>query len=79
MRIKDFLENVCNEIKYKPIRKDISEELELHIQDIKEEYIASGMNDNEAEEKAVSNMGDAEEIGKKLNRIHKHFYIRDFL
>jgi len=71
LQIKDFLENVCSEIKYKPIRKDISDELELHIQDIKEEYIASGMNDNEAEEKAVSNMGDAEEIGKKLNRIHR--------
>ena len=54
LRIKEFLENVCNEIRYTPIRNDISEELELHIQDVKEEYIASGINELEAEEKAVS-------------------------
>ena len=36
--IKEFLENVCNEIKYKPIREDISEELSLHIQEQKEDY-----------------------------------------
>lgn len=71
MRIKEFLENVCNEIRYKPIRNDISEELELHIQDVKEEYIASGINELESEEKAVSNMGDAVEIGKKLDKIHR--------
>ena len=71
MHIKEFLENVCNEIRYKPIRNDISEELELHIKEAKEEYIASGINEVEAEEKAVSNMGDAVEIGKKLNKIHR--------
>lgn len=32
LHIKEFLENVCNEIKYKPIRNDISEELALHIE-----------------------------------------------
>ncbi len=71
MLIKEFLENVCNEIKYKPIREDISEELSLHIQEQKEEYIKEGLEENVAEERAVSNMGEAEEIGKKLNKIHK--------
>lgn len=71
MLIKDFLENVCNEIKYKPMREDISEELNLHIQEQKEEYIKEGFGETIAEEKAVSNMGDAQEIGKKLNKIHK--------
>ncbi len=71
MLIKEFLENVCNEIKYKPIREDISEELNLHIQEQKEEYIKEGFEEKIAEEKAVTNMGNASEIGKKLNRIHK--------
>lgn len=71
MLIKDFLENVCNEIKYKPIRNDISEELSLHIQEQKEEYIKYGLEEKNAEERAVSNMGDAQEIGKKLNKIHR--------
>lgn len=71
MLIKDFLENVCSQIKYKPIREDISEELNLHIQEQKEEYMKDGFEENIAEEKAVSNMGEAEEIGKKLNKIHR--------
>lgn len=71
MLIKEFLENVCNEIKYKPIREDISEELNLHIQEQKEEYIKEGLEETIAEEKAVSNMGEAQEIGKKLNKIHR--------
>ena len=71
MDIKCFLNNVCKEIKYKPARKDISEELEVHIQEIKKDYISDGMNEKEAEEKAVSQMGKAEDIGRQLNRIHK--------
>ena len=71
MLIKEFLENVCNEIKYKPIREDISEELSLHIEEQKDEYIKKGFEERIAEEKAVSNMGEAQEIGKKLNKIHK--------
>lgn len=71
MDIKNFLSKVCNEIKYKPARQSISEELELHIQELKSNYIESGIDENEAEEKAVSQMGEAEEIGKKLNKIHR--------
>lgn len=71
MDIKEFISKVCEEIKYEPVRKGISEELTSHIQDIKEEYISKGIQEKEAEEKAVSQMGVAEDIGKKLNKIHK--------
>ena len=71
MDIKGFLNTVCSEIKYEPVRASISEELKLHIEDIKEEYQFQGMEEKEAEEKAVSQMGAAEEIGKKLNKIHR--------
>lgn len=71
MDIKSFLNKVCEEIKYKPVRKGISEELKSHIQEIKEEYINKGIPENEAEEKAVFQMGVPEEIGRKLNKIHK--------
>ena len=71
MNISDFLNSVCKEIKYKPAKKEISEELNLHIQEIKEDYLKTGMGELEAEEKAVSQMGVAEEIGKELNKIHK--------
>ncbi len=69
--IKGFLNNVCQEIKYKPIIKGIADELENHMQEIKEEYIETGMNEAEAEEKAVKQMGEAKTIGKELNKVHK--------
>ena len=71
MDIKGFLNKVCQEIKYEPAKKAISEELELHIEEIKEDYINSGMKEKEAEEKAVHQMGIAEDIGKQLNKIHR--------
>lgn len=71
MDIKSFLTTVCNEIKYKPIRENISEELKGHIEEAKEEFISKGFEPQEAEEKAVEGMGEAEDIGKKLNKVHK--------
>lgn len=71
LNIENFLQNVCQEIKYKPVRSSISEELEQHIQEIKEEYIQNGIEEQEAEEKAIKQMGNAEEIGKRLNKIHR--------
>ena len=71
MNIKTYLSNVCKEIKYEPAKKAISEELELHMKEIKENYINDGIDEITAEEKAVHQMGSAEEIGKSLNKIHK--------
>lgn len=71
MQIKDFLNAVCEQIKYKPIRQDIAKELEDHMEEIKENYIKEGLNKETAENKAIEQMGEAEDIGKKLNKIHK--------
>lgn len=71
MQIREFLNNVCEQISYKPIREEISKELENHIEERKEMYMEYGVKENEAEEKAIEQMGDAEEIGKKLNKIHR--------
>lgn len=71
MLIKEFLEKVCNEIKYKPIQSDISEELENHIEEIKEEQLQKGLEICKAEEIAVKQMGEPVEIGKRLNKIHR--------
>ena len=71
MQIKEFLDSVCEQIKYKPIRKNISEELQNHIEESKENYIKEGLEEQIAEEKAIKQMGEAQEIGKKLNKIHR--------
>ncbi|AFS79512.1 rod shape-determining protein RodA [Gottschalkia acidurici 9a] len=67
----EFLRNVCNQIKYKKIHKDISNELIMHIDEIKDEYIKKGMPEEEAVKKAVEQMGNPIEIGKSLNKTHK--------
>lgn len=69
--IKEFLYEVCEQIRYKPIRSQIAEELESHLAESKEHYLEEGMEEKEAEEKAIAQMGEAEKIGKKLNKIHK--------
>ena len=68
---KCFLDTVCSQIKYKPARAKVAEELKNHIEEAKEEFVQEGWKLEEAEAKAVSQMGDAEAIGKKLNKIHR--------
>lgn len=71
MQIKEFLYSVCEQIKYKPIRESIAEELKNHIEESKENYIQKGLEEQIAEEKAIKQMGEAQEIGKKLDKIHR--------
>lgn len=71
MQIKEYLKSICEQIKYIPIREEISNEIEGHIIDLKQEYINDGIKADEAEQKAIEQMGNAEEIGKKLNEIHR--------
>ena len=71
MNTKEFLDNVCSNIKYQPASNQIEEELRTHIDEVKEEKIEEGYFAKEAEELAVNQMGNAKEIGKKLNKIHR--------
>ncbi len=71
MQIKEFLDNICEQIKYKPIRTEISEEIENHLKEAKENLVLEGMEEQKAEQEAIKQMGNAEEIGRKLNKIHK--------
>lgn len=70
MQIKEFIDCVCSQIKYKQIRGNIAEEIQSHIEESKQSYIQEGFEEKIAEEKAISNMGEAQEIGKRLNKIH---------
>ena len=71
MQIREYIDNVCNQIIYKPIRNEIAEELTNHLEECKENYIQDGMKETEAELNAVKQMGDAEKVGKQLNKIHR--------
>lgn len=70
-KTNNFLNSVCNKIKYAPVRNTIKNELLEHILEEKQNYIANGMTNEEAEQKAISNMGTAEEISNEFNKIYK--------
>ncbi len=65
--ISRFLEDVKEQIQYKPIRGEIEEEIKAHIEDRTLEYIEMGVEEKEAVHRAVEQMGDGTSIGVMLN------------
>jgi cell division protein FtsW (lipid II flippase) len=66
-----FLSEVKKHIKSKEAKVFIHKELEHHLQETKIELMAEGIEETEAEEKAVLQMGSPAELGMQLNKIHK--------
>ena len=66
---KEYLDTTCDQIHFKAARKTLRQELAAHIEDKKDAFETAGVQDAEA--KAVGEMGDAIETGKALNAIHK--------
>lgn len=71
--VDTFLNEVCKHVKYKGAHPAISEELKNHIEDHICDFINSGMDEDTAIRKAVEAMGDPEEIGNSLNKLHSPY------
>jgi len=69
--VKEFLETVCREVRTKSVHKDITEELEAHIEDQKNSYIKEGLDEETATTKAIKQMGDPVLIGKQMDMTHR--------
>ncbi len=69
--VTDFINTVLEQIKYKKVHSTIAEELNNHIFEQAQDYIADGMEEEEAFSKAVNQMGNPIEIGKRLHKTHK--------
>ena len=67
----EYLEIVAAQVRCKRAVPYLKEELEDHIQDQKDAYIADGMNPFEAEMNAVKEMGDPVETGVQLDMVHR--------
>lgn len=67
----DFLTAVQNEIKWKRAKNIATQEIADHITDQCDALQDEGMSEAEALEKALSDLGSAEEIGKRLNALHR--------
>ncbi len=66
-----FLEDVVEQIQYKPVRNEVKAELTAHIEDRKEDYREQGLEELTAYNKAIEDMGDAVEIGIRMNEVRK--------
>jgi hypothetical protein len=69
-KCNNFLNTIISYIKFPFDRNDIWNELENHMLDKIEYYTNEGYNKEEAEEKTINDMGDAKEIGERLNKEH---------
>lgn len=70
-QVKEYISSVCSEIKNREIHEEIKLELENHIEEIAEDYLLQGITEDEAIDRAISQMGDAGIVGRQLNKIHK--------
>lgn len=66
-----YMETLLAQIREKRAAGVVRKEVENHIEDQKETYIMEGLTETEAEEKAVSDMGDPVETGLSLDKVHR--------
>ncbi|MEI2390686.1 FtsW/RodA/SpoVE family cell cycle protein [Priestia megaterium] len=68
---KSFLEQVQSQIKSKEAKAFVSAELHHHLNEVKNYWLQKGISEEQADEKAVTQMGNPISIGRNLNRIHR--------
>ena len=67
---QEYIKQVCTQIKCREIHKEVAQELENHIWDITQEYLDQGLEESEAISKAIQRMGDAQAVGRDMNKVH---------
>lgn len=70
-KIDEYLNNVCDQIRWKKAHGFVTRELEDHIIDQKDTFLSEGMSEDKAVEKAIEEMGDPVTVGMELDRTHK--------
>ena len=68
---RHFIAKVLEQVKYKKIHTYISDEIQDHIECLRQDYEDAGIPKKEAYHKAIEQMGDAVEVGKRLHKQHK--------
>ena len=66
-----FLNEVRDQIKSTEAKDFVAAELDYHIKEAKNHLLAKGVDEAQAEEKAVGQMGSAVMLGQQLNKLHR--------
>jgi cell division protein FtsW (lipid II flippase) len=70
-RIKEYSKTVCDQVKWKKAHAIITEEIENHLVDQRNAYIAGGADEDAATDQAIAQMGDPVYVGTELDRTHR--------
>ncbi|WP_057763028.1 FtsW/RodA/SpoVE family cell cycle protein [Cytobacillus praedii] len=70
-RFDEFLSKVTSKVKSKEAHKMIKKELTNHLVELSQTFQKGGVSKDEADDKAIKEMGNPFTIGDNLNRIHK--------
>lgn len=68
---ENFTQEVCSQIKCTEVHDEIKEELNIHLEEIKEEYLSQGATEEEATRQALAHIGNGEQIGYDLNKVYE--------
>lgn len=68
---KKYIELVTEQMRCRKARDMVAKELADHIEDQAEVYEGFGLSHDEAEKRAVEQMGDPVDVGTKMDRIHR--------
>lgn len=71
MRIEEYLNLLTGQIRCEKAKDPVKREIQAHIEDQIEAFIAGGMQEEEAQEAAVLEMGDPVAVGGDLDRLHR--------
>jgi len=69
--ITEYINSICSQIRWKKAHERIAEEIEAHIIDSRDAYIAQGQDEPTATKKAIADTGDATALGLGFDRIHR--------
>lgn len=70
-KAKEYVQQVCNEIRWQKAHAVVREELLAHIEDQREAYIMAGATEEEADALAVEEMGSPLETGSHFDKIYR--------
>lgn len=70
-QMQNYVDTVCDQIRWKQTRKAVAEELTDHLLLQKEAFLTEGLSEEEAEKRTVEEMGDGIAVGMALDRTHR--------
>ena len=70
-KISEYSRAVCDQIRWKKAHPVITEEIENHLADQRDAYMAEGMDEITATDHAIVQMGDPIAVGTQLDRTHR--------